>query len=652
MAAAAVVGNLLGGPALAVIFSAAAFVVLLPLKSRAQTAAETFLLNPALRLLLALRGDICLRYQAFLDYSVQAMLLKHVGAEYEFIHRLLRDHFAIRELIPALEGAKGEERLAVIDRLSRQGESSVEALTNLATHEDNGVRRAAVEGLGRTATPANLSVLTRTFKEDTSADVRGAVVRSLRRFSYGQASEILTLAIEDVAPEVRREVVASLQDSRFGFMSLQSGEFVTIIEKALSDKSEAVFRQGLTAIDKQHYKADKFSDFFRSNPTALTRLREAARSDAPEVRRAALRLMGYTQSPLCLPDLADALRDRDVGVRKAAVGGLSTLGLKEAVPLLLAALKDRKRSIRAQAVVALGGFGSAGLSTEMEEAVVAALRKAIGGWFMPSAAAADALGNFGGGKAIEVLKAAARHSSNDDVRQAAVKSLGKLCVKSAVPVLMHALRDKHCRADAARALGLIDDRSVIPTLLAWLDGGTRLRIPAVMTLAELKATEALSRLERLAGEPPRATLRVLRWFPGTALRDVRPYALVALGMLGDAGVLPTILGFATQAGERLAWAKTKALLCLRAEDTGEKFAELYDAASPAHQRQLAEIIANLHMVFRASGSVENDRAATSILNKVGERVSDKTGAVEQTRPRISRHKVYALFEHDASFFTV
>jgi len=33
----------------------------------------------------------------FLNYATETMLLKRVGLEYEFVHRMLRDHFAIRD---------------------------------------------------------------------------------------------------------------------------------------------------------------------------------------------------------------------------------------------------------------------------------------------------------------------------------------------------------------------------------------------------------------------------------------------------------------------------------------------------------------------------------------------------------------------------
>jgi hypothetical protein len=49
----------------------------------------------------------CARCNKFLNYTIEALFIKQLGTEYEFVHRLLRDHFAIRELIPIL-GANTE----------------------------------------------------------------------------------------------------------------------------------------------------------------------------------------------------------------------------------------------------------------------------------------------------------------------------------------------------------------------------------------------------------------------------------------------------------------------------------------------------------------------------------------------------------------
>jgi len=56
------------------------------------------------------RLDVCLfRFGAFVDYSVDAILLKRAtAADTEFVHRLLRDYLALRDLQPQLDDARLE----------------------------------------------------------------------------------------------------------------------------------------------------------------------------------------------------------------------------------------------------------------------------------------------------------------------------------------------------------------------------------------------------------------------------------------------------------------------------------------------------------------------------------------------------------------
>ena len=73
-----------------------------------------------------------------LRYCVDALLLKDVGRDCEFVHRVLRDHFATRELTPRLSQGTPTEQLLAIDRLSRQGEAAIRAAGVVAESVDTG----------------------------------------------------------------------------------------------------------------------------------------------------------------------------------------------------------------------------------------------------------------------------------------------------------------------------------------------------------------------------------------------------------------------------------------------------------------------------------------------------------------------------------
>jgi DNA polymerase III delta prime subunit len=110
--------------------------------------AEKYIFNPLLKSVLTITGSIPHRCNKFLNYTIEALFIKQVGTEYEFVHRLLRDHFAIRELIPILgTNTELEEKIQSIQRLSFQGESAVDTLASLAQDADPRIRQAAIAGL-------------------------------------------------------------------------------------------------------------------------------------------------------------------------------------------------------------------------------------------------------------------------------------------------------------------------------------------------------------------------------------------------------------------------------------------------------------------------------------------------------------------------
>ena len=93
------------------------------------------------------------RCRSFIDYATNALLLKHSAGDVEFMHRLLRDYFALRDLLPLLYETNSDRRLETIRSLGFQGESAVDSLAELARDRDPQVREAAVLAFGRIASP-------------------------------------------------------------------------------------------------------------------------------------------------------------------------------------------------------------------------------------------------------------------------------------------------------------------------------------------------------------------------------------------------------------------------------------------------------------------------------------------------------------------
>lgn len=528
-------------------------------RAEAARAAEWLLLNPLLRVMLALGRRTCLRYGAFLDYAAETMLLKHVGTEYEFVHRLLRDHFAVRELIPLLRQAEGEKRIAVIQRLSRQGDSSFEALANLTEHPEANVRCAAIEGLGRIAIPAVLAIMEERILKDSDEGVRSAVVQSLGKFKNEKQKELFDLAMRDASVEVRRAAVAYCKDSH-------------LLSAALNDESDIVFRQALARIAPYDY----FYPDGMLHELTFRRLEEALRNADALVAMGAANvtaifcrewkaydaegkatLTAFTAR--MLPPLLEGCKDKQQKVRKRMVEAVSSISewdeggrrRPEVKLALTRALKDRDSEVRKAAIP--------GLASLKSPDTLAALRASI-------------------------------KRGDDGYRRVVITQLGKVRDPLAVPALMKALGNPKLRYTAAVALGRIGDHSVVPELMRWLEGRRQSRrIPAVMALAALKASEAAPKLRRMFSGPPDGGVRYLGLPFRSRAEDIRPYAAKALGLLKDVEALPALSDISARAPSRLLFAQAQALSdYLDATGAMQMLAEKIGRLSAAEQDELLD----------------------------------------------------------------
>ena len=166
-------------------------------------ATDRFLYNLLIKSVLTFKRLIPANCHRLLNYSISALLLKRVGTEYEFIHRLLRDHFAIRELVPTLSGhTELKERLQSIERLSFQGESAFDTLEELTKDNNPRIREAAIEGLGRVAIPEVVTVMQAAL-EDSSIQVRKTIIKNLRKLPEKDSEMILSKALENPALSVQ-----------------------------------------------------------------------------------------------------------------------------------------------------------------------------------------------------------------------------------------------------------------------------------------------------------------------------------------------------------------------------------------------------------------------------------------------------------------
>lgn len=260
---------------------------------------------------------------------------------------------------------------------------------------------------------------------------------------------------------------------------------------------------------------------------ALATLSAQAKSPDPETRAAVAAAWGDIANPAALPLLKKASGDPDAYVRIEAAASLHKLGSPDGVRLLEAmvgrssATAERltpademkqlaRNKIRAAAIIKLGDMGServVGLLEKTLKDPSGPVRDATGialcrlgldefaDQFLKAledqddsvrAAAVIALGQTG----LPLVLDALRQASSDQaasVRAEAMKALGGYPAGEVLEDLKRGLKDDHPRVRllAASALARLNDRSIIPVLLAQVKDGADpgVRLAALKGLA-------------------------------------------------------------------------------------------------------------------------------------------------------------------------
>jgi HEAT repeat protein len=305
----------------------------------------------AVRLVLFVTRSAPLRYQCFLDHCADAVLLTKAGnAEYEFVHRMLRDHFAVRALTRALAGAGTDTQVQIVSRLALQGESAFETLRNLSVYPDRAIRRAAVAGLARLGLPACVPLL-EAAQRDPDPFVRRVVPGSLARISEDDAYRLLALAACDSNPDVRLATLDGFTDRRLRSLD---HKFRRAGGRAGPghDRLGAILRV-LLERDPEPPLIERIVAHCARNPQHLRLLRqdlakharshrEMSTSPNRDVRIVAAQLLGHVGDPESEQALLGLLADPSRIVREMAITALGEMRSIAAIPTLL----DRLGSAR------------------------------------------------------------------------------------------------------------------------------------------------------------------------------------------------------------------------------------------------------------------------------------------------------------------
>jgi HEAT repeat protein len=291
---------------------------------------DQYLLSPILLRIVTITRCLPLRFNYFLQYTEQALLMKRSAGDFEFIHRLLRDYFALRDLQPLLGAADSNRRLEAIRSLGFQGEAAIDALAEFVRNINPDVREAAAWAFGRIASPAVLPHI-EVALQDTQPKVRRAAVFSTRNLLKKDIMRLLAIVVNDEDLTVQRallEVTLSLPDvnSLSSLERLDNGKLV-----ATRMRKNIWLKVGVRQI---------IFEFVETHPDN-------------QLRTCAIEIARDLKDKKGVPALIAALLDRRFTRRDVAAEALGHIRDPRAVKPLIRALRARNKSLRTAARRAL-----------------------------------------------------------------------------------------------------------------------------------------------------------------------------------------------------------------------------------------------------------------------------------------------------------
>ncbi len=383
------------------------------------------------------------------------------------------------QLVPWLTDGERRLRLAAAEALAESPTpKAVPSLGRALGDADAGVRSAAAQALGKSGAPeATLALLG--HLDDAAPEVRRDVARALGELGDARAVTPLIGKIQDARPIVREGVAEALAQ-------LGDARAVSALVLSLHDADDSVRVAALDALSRI------------ADPSAVPSISAVLRSSTDRVRSAALAALSHLDSPAALKSLIDELGPDDPGrPRSEVVSALGRAGAR-AVPALRACLGAESEPDK------LDGCALA-LGDTRDRAAAPALREALGRGVLRASAALDALAELG---APDSLPTVLEYLSDGDavVRHAAI----------------------------AAAKALLDPRKP--------DGRAVEPLARALEKAHGERAEQLDLLELLGQTgAPRSALVLLPFAAAGDDLGIRTRALTALGFLGEAGQVPTLL---------------------------------------------------------------------------------------------------------------
>ena len=503
--------------------------------------------------------------------------------------------------------------------------------------QDVDVRRRAAQSLSDL--PASSSArLARAALDDSDVEVRLAALEACLSLGVPDLGDRLVPWLSDAERRLRLAAAEALSDS-------PSARAVPSLGRALADADVAVRSAAAAALGKS------------GAPEAVLALLGHLDDAAPEVRRVVALALGDLGDPRAVVPLIGKIQDSRPAVREGVALALGQLADGRAVSALVLSLRDADDSVKVAALGALSRIGDASavpsivaLLRSGSDAVVPAALKALSHLHTPAAtkalieelntdrpgdaraAVVQALGRSGA-DAVPALEACLSAESDPERLGGCALALGQTRRVEGVIAIQEALRRGALRPlPALIALSDLRAAESLPTVLEYLSDSDLLvrraaRLAAKALLdpgnADGRAVEPLEHalqsaahdraaqadLLDLLGQTgsPRAARSLLPFAGPNDDAALRAHALSALGQLGDAGQVPTLLtALADDSGSvRLAAALALARLPLSGRTT-----ELLDRLQQSSEQ------ARPLLLFALGGAVSHERD-----RKVAERLA-------------------------------
>jgi HEAT repeat protein len=532
---------------------------------------EQQLSSPCTLAVLACRRQLPVRLTRFLEYASDVLLLQRSGGDFEFVHRLLRDHFALRSLTPLIFGGNDRNRVAVVANIALLGDAGFAALSELATHPDPSIREAAAVGLGDLRLAEAAPLLRRLLSSESLASIRCRIVESLGKTPLEEGREAWDLSFGDSSSDVRSAAAKALGRMEPAELVKQR-HLLELLQGALRDSSEQVVRASIQALGNEKLipaamapSDDQIQEALASGGLNILelfdaparvlglrtdkdrrehsgRIRDQARkllrgNDAKE-RSSAARVLGILKDNDSLETLLAATRDDEVDVRQAAVFALGDLASVEAVPRLIEILQQNAAKVRAAAAESLGKvLASEARACELSEEARDAIEETlIHSLLVPGhrvwLPAIKALKETPSRRTASALLRSLKSLSKEH-QDAAMDSLSEMGPFIDSEDLLSLLGAQRLRIKYGAARLLAHHPSTETLLLSWLEHGEpHLQVGAAFSLGAMRSANAIPGLVSILREfgcyAPDALFGYFRR-EDMAPDEAASYALVLIG---------------------------------------------------------------------------------------------------------------------------